>query len=45
MTPALVAERPKYPCPPRSGNAFVAAVLAAIPFYLVAICLIGECYR
>jgi hypothetical protein len=27
--------RPKYPPPPRSGNAFVAALFAAIPGLLV----------
>jgi len=29
------SERPKYPPPPRSGNAFAAAVFAAIPGLLL----------
>ena len=33
------AERPKYPPPPRSGNAFAAAVFAAIPGLLILIVL------
>src|SRR4029077_7336889 len=32
-------ERPKYPPPPRSGNAFAAAVFAAIPGMLILIVL------
>jgi hypothetical protein len=33
------SERPKYPPPPRSGNAFAAAVFAAIPGLLLLIVL------
>lgn len=32
---ACASERPKYPPPPRSGNAFAAAVFAAIPGLLL----------
>jgi len=39
MISARVSERPKYPAPPRSGNAFAAAVLAAIPGLLLLIVL------
>ena len=35
-----VGERPKYPPPPRSGNAFAAAVFAAIPGLLLLIALL-----
>ena len=38
---ACVSDRPKYPPPPRSGNAFAAAVLAAIPALLLLIVLFG----
>ena len=34
------SERPKYPPPPRSGNAFAAAVFAAIPCLLLLIALL-----
>ena len=34
------SERPKYPPPPRSGNAFAAAVFAAIPGLLLLIALL-----
>ncbi|MEA2916376.1 MAG: hypothetical protein QOJ15_8457 [Bradyrhizobium sp.] len=33
-------ERPKYPPPPRSGNAFAAALFAAIPGLLLLIALL-----
>ncbi len=36
---ARASERPKYPPPPRSGNAFAAAVFAAIPGLLLLIVL------
>jgi hypothetical protein len=36
---ARVSERPKYPPPARSGNAFAAAVFAAIPGLLLLIVL------
>jgi len=34
------SKRPKYPPPPRSGNAFAAAVFAAIPCLLLLIALL-----
>jgi hypothetical protein len=34
------SERPKHPPPPRSGNAFAAAVFAAIPGLLLLIALL-----
>jgi hypothetical protein len=36
---APVSERPKYPPPPRSGNAFAAAAFAVIPGLLFLIVL------
>jgi hypothetical protein len=39
MISACGSERPKYAPPPRSGNAFAAAVLAAIPGLLLLIVL------
>ena len=41
MIGACGNERPKYPPPPRSGNAFAAAVFAAIPGLLLLIALFG----
>ena len=38
-------EQPKYPSPPRSGNAFAAAVFAAIPSLVLTVVLLGEWSR